>query len=293
MKRHRSIALVALAACAAPMAGVASASAMEPTGDYAVFTQCPRYSAGVNLCLFARTSTGKVTLGDQTVPITNPIVLQRGIVRNEGTEAETFVAALNGDTLTKSPQSVPRGLLDLLECSEITEPLEHILCELAFENGITAVNATTELAKPASAIRVSKNNLVNREGVALSLPVKIHLESPLLGSDCYIGSSSQPLVWNLTTGTTSPPAPNGSISGKVGKIDEKDKAEFIQISNNTLVDNAFASPGVTGCGGALAFVLDPIINSKLGLPAPAGHGTVILNNLIDLAAAESVIASAK
>jgi hypothetical protein len=293
MKRHRSIALVALVACAASMAGVASASATGPTGDYAVFDQCPRYSARVNLCLFAHTSTGKVTLGDQSVPITKPIVLQRGIIRNEGTEAETFVAALNGETLTKSPQAVPRGLLDLLECNEITEPLGRILCELAFENDMTAVNATTELAKPASAIKVSKNNLVNREGVALSLPVKIHLENPLLGSECYIGSSSRPLVWNLTTGTTSPPAPNSSISGKVGKIEEKDEAEFIQISDDTLVDNAFASPGVTGCGGALAFVLDPIINAKLGLPAPAGHGTVILNNLIDLAAAESVIASEK
>ena len=43
--------------------------------------------------------------------------------------------------------------------------------------------------------------------MAMKLPVKMHLENPFLGSNCYVGSSSSPLIWNLTTGTTAPPAP--------------------------------------------------------------------------------------
>jgi hypothetical protein len=293
MNGHRSIALAALVAIAALLAGAGSAFAAVPTGDYTVFDHCPRFSPKVNLCLYARTSTGEATLGNQTAPITVPIVLQGGIIRDERTEGETFVAVLNGETLTKAPQKLPDGLRSLLECDEIDEPMERAACELVFESGATAVNATTELAKPAGAIAISKNNLVNREGVALTLPVKIHLENPLLGSECYIGSNGRPLVWNLRTNTTRPPPPNRAIDGKAGKIEEKDEGEFIEIAANTLVDNAFASPSVTGCSGLISDVLRPIINSKLGLPAAAGHNTAILNSTIDLAAAESVKASEK
>src|ERR1700736_2132926 len=198
--------------------GAASpALAASPTGDFAVFSQCPRFTSGVNLCLYSQTGSGEVTLNKQTVPVTKTITLQGGVIRNEATEAETFVGALNGETLSKTPESVPGGLASLIRCNEIGNAVERLLCEITFENGVTGVNATTELARPASEIGISKNNLVNQEGVALSLPVKIHLENPFLGSECYIGSSANPIVWKLTTGTTSPPGPNQPIKGKVGK----------------------------------------------------------------------------
>jgi hypothetical protein len=285
--------LTMLAVAVALLALAAPALAKSPTGDFAVFSQCPRFTSGVNLCMYTKTNSGEVTLGKQTVPITNPIVLQGGIIRNEETEAETFVAALNGETLTKAPQKVPGGLLNLVRCNEISNFLERLACELVFENGVTGVNATTELAKPASEIGINKNNLLNREGVALSLPVKIHLENPFLGSSCYIGSNSSPIIWNLTTGTTSPPPPNKAITGKVGKIEERDAGEFIEVVGNQAVDNAYSAPGANGCGGLFAFLIDPIINGKLGIPAAAGHNTTILNNTIDLASAERVIASEK
>ena len=129
--------------------------------------------------------------------------------------------------------------------------------------------------------------------MALTLPVKLHLENPLLGSECYIGSNSRPLIWNLRTNTTRPPPPNRAINGKVGKVEEKDEGEFIEIAANTLVDNAFSSPSVSGCSGLISDVLRPIINAKLGLPAAAGHNAAILDSTIDLAAAESVKASEK
>jgi hypothetical protein len=279
-----------------PLAALGLASpalAKEPTGDFAVFKQCPRFTSGVNFCFYAQTKSGEVTLNKQNVPIKNTITLQGGIIRNEETEAETFVAALNGETLSKTPQPVPGGLLALVRCNEISNYFERVACELIFENGITGVNATTELARPASEIGINKNNLINQEGVALSLPVKVRLENPFLGNSCYIGSNTHPIIWNLTTGTTSPPAPNTPIKGKVGEIEFKDEFTFTRITGNSSVDNAYAAPEATGCGGIFSFLIDPIIDGKLGLPSPAGHNTTILNNTISEATGETVIASEK
>ena len=52
--------------------------------------------------------------------------------------------------------------------------------------------------------------------MALKMPVKVHLENPFLGKNCYVGSSTSPITWNLTTGETNPPAPNTKIKGKAG-----------------------------------------------------------------------------
>jgi len=158
---------------------------------------------------------------------------------------------------------------------------------------LTGVTATTELAKPASEIGINTSNLVNEEGVALSLPVKVKLDNPLLGSACYIGSSSSPVTLNLTTGKTSPPPPNTSIHGKLGNLEFLDEFTLVEITNNTLVDNAFSAPEASGCGGLLAPVLDPIIDLKLGLPSAAGKNTAIQNNRIREASGENVIKSEK
>jgi hypothetical protein len=282
----------------APLAslGIASpALAKSPTGDFAVFSQCPRFTSEVSntFCFYSQTESGEVKIGSTAVPITKTITLQGGYIRNQTTEAETFVGPINGETLSKTPQKVPGGLAGLVKCNEITNPVERILCEAIFENGLTGVNATTELAGPTSSIGISASNLVNAQGIALSLPVKVKLDNPLLGSECYVGSSSHPITLNLTSGTTNPPAPNKPISGKVGNIEFKDEEEFIEITKNTLVDNSFAAPAATGCGGLFSFLIDPIIDAKLGLPSAAGKNTDIQNNTLKIAPAEAVIASEK
>jgi hypothetical protein len=270
---------------------VSPAWATEPTGDFAIFKQCPRFTTGVAYCLYAQTESGEVTIGTSTVPIEKTITLQGGYTRNELTGEEKFVGALNGDTLSKTPQAVPGGLAGLIKCNEITEPVARLSCELVFQNGLTGVNATTELAKPASEIGISTDNLVNEEGVALSLPLKLHLENPLLGSSCYIGSSASPVTFNLTSGTTSPPPPNKPISGKPGELSFKDNFGILEFQHNTLVDNSFSAPKASGCGGLLSLAIDPVINAKLGLPSPAGKNTAIQNNTVREATAETVIAN--
>jgi hypothetical protein len=292
----RAVPFVLAAGLVASFALTATAFAIEPTGDFAKFKQCPRFTTGVEVCLYSETLSGEVTLNKQTVPIEKTIVLQGGI-SNFGTSTEHFVGALNGETLSKTPENVPGGLAGLINCNEIKGGglaiLARTTCKATFENGLTGVNAVTELAKPASEIGISTENLENREGTALSLPVKVHLENPLLGSSCYIGSNSNPMTLNLTTGRTSPPEPNEPISGKVGVVTAHDEFNLLEVENNTLVDNAFAAPEATGCGGALAIVLNPIVNAKLGLPSAAGKNTAIQNNLLKEATGEGVIASEK
>ena len=106
---RRQAVLIAPVIAALALLGLAStALAKEPTGDFAVFNQCPRFTTGVNFCLYSETTSGEVAIGKSTVPIKNTIVLQGGYIRNNETGHETFVGAINGETLSKTPQSVSR-----------------------------------------------------------------------------------------------------------------------------------------------------------------------------------------
>jgi hypothetical protein len=256
-------------------ASVSTASAHE--GEYAKFNYCPSTTAGVFKCLQAVTSGGKVVLGNKTVPIVNPVTVQGGFSKANEEFVSTFFGATNGETLSKTPQPVPGGLAGLVNCKEISNFILRGLCELTFENGLTGVNSTLELARPASEIKISELSLIGEEGVALLLPVKVHLENPLLGSSCYIGSSSSPIMWNLTTGATAPPGPNKSIHGTSGTVQFKDEGRILELVNSELVDNAWSAPGASGCGGfPWEYLLNPIIDASVGVPAAAGKNTAQL-----------------
>src|SRR5262249_51841191 len=154
---------------------------------------------------------GEVLLGNKKVPIVNPVTLQGGLSKPTA-GVRTMFAATNGVTLSKTPEPVPGGLFGIVP-PESSPWLVKQLSKFFFENSLTGVNATPELAKPASEIQLSETNIVLQRGVALKLPVKVHLENPFLGKECYVGSSSSPLIWNLTTGTTTPPAGIEPITG--------------------------------------------------------------------------------
>jgi hypothetical protein len=155
----------------------------------------------------------------------------------------------------------------------------------------TRVTEATELARPVSEIFLSKSNELNAEGIGLSMPVRVHLENPLLGNKCYIGSTADPIVFNFTTGTTSPPPPNGPISGKFGFIEFKDEFFFVEVTEHVQVDNTFSAPEAKGCGGAFSDFVDPLINSKVGLPSPAGYNTIIHSGYSSEAIPNAVVAS--
>ena len=279
--------LLVTASMVASLAIVGASSALAvPKGEYSVFEQCPTKVETLSGCVVSRTESGSVTLGKTEVPIVSTQTLQGG-VENIEPGVKNLVAAVNGETLTKTPQKVPGGLLGLVKCNEIKgegfwEKLERAGCEAIFENKYTGVNATTELAAPATSVILSLAGAEFPElGPALILPIKVKLENPLLGKECYIGSNTHPIVLELTTGKS------GSLTGKLGEFSSRAEGGILVVSSSKLVDATFSAPAATGCGEFFSFLLDPIINSKIGLPATTGN-SAIFNTTLELASIELV-----
>lgn len=275
------------------MLGISGVASAELTGAFTRFEFCPRKNAEVSRCVYSVTDGGKVVLGSKTVPIVNPVTLQGGYGEPSFDEESPdflfskFVAATNGVTLSKAAQPVPGGLLGLLP-PESSPPVIKALVKAAAENGLTGVSSTLELARPASEIKVSENHLAEAFGVALVLPLKARLENPVLGSSCYVGSSKDPIYWELTTGETNPPGPNEPITGTTGTIKFIEGARIVEAQDAALVDNAWSAPAASGCGGLLSTVMDPIINAASGLPAKAGTNSAFLEGDLSQSPAETV-----
>lgn len=275
-------------ALAALMLVPASSASAALTGEYAKFSTCPLSNPAVEVCLYAESTTGQFTVGKKTVPLINPQVLKGGAGGPEGILGPlTITAPTDGVVLSKSPQPVPGGLLGVTAPSWWPQILKDLFNE-TINNGFTGVTSTVELAGSASSIKASFVNALTGAGPAFSLPVKVKLSNPFLGSNCYIGSNSNPIKLNLTTGTTSPPAPNTPISGNPGEggnIEEK----ILYLKKNRLVDNSFSAPGASGCGGILfSWAVDPLVDSILGTPSPAGTNTAILEGTTYLGIAEAL-----
>ncbi len=291
-KRHLGlrgrIVSAAVAACLGVLgfASIASAAPHSPTGEFAPFSDCPLSNPNVFDCFYALTTSGSIQIGNKAVPVKNPVTLQGGLITGE---EFTFVAAEDGNTLSKTPQPVPGGLLGITAPTWWPLVLQNLFNEVVINGGATGVTATLELAKPASSIKFSTKNYAERKGTALLLPVKVKLGNAFLGSSCYIGSSSSPIMLNLSTGTTSPPPPNTPISGSPGTPEFNEAFNLLTFTGSKLVDNSFSAPGANGCGGILfSWAVDPLVNSILGTPSPAGKNTAILEGKNQIAVAEGV-----
>lgn len=282
-RKFKGVACAAmLIAMLASLALAGSASA-KLTGEFAKFQYCPYTTATVERCMVAITTGGEVVLGTKKVTIEKEVTLQGGYTEPAESGPEEgfakFFAATNGITLSKAAQNVPGGLLGIVP-EEKSPALVKLLIKFFFENKLTGVTSTLELANSASDIRVNESHLAEGLGVALKLPVKVHLENPFLGKSCYVGSSGSPIKFELTAGATSPPGPNTSISGKTGEVEFLEKARILRLKGNELVDNAWSAPAASGCGGIISFLVNPIINGQIGLPAAAGKNTAVLKNTV-------------
>jgi hypothetical protein len=280
--------LIVAMALPAPLAIASPAAALahHPQGSYAPFADCPLSNNAVELCTVANTTSGEITVGDRRVPIAKTIRLQGGLVENAQDSEFEFVAAEDGNTMSKTAMTVPGGLLGIEAPRWWPTILRELFNKTVIGGKMTGVTETTELAEPASAIKLNTTNLITREGVAMKLPVKIKLNNAFLGSECYIGSASSPVVLNLMTGTTSPSGPNKPISGRLGTLEFLEGV--ISIGGNSLVDNAFSTPGANGCGGLFAPLVDQLVDSIVGVPSAAGHNAATLNGKLEVAAPEAI-----
>lgn len=287
--RKLFIAAAITAVMALAPASQALASSHHPTGEFKQFAECPLSKAKVSACVYSESNGGFFQVGKKTVPLKNPVILQGGLEFNEKAESQ-FQGAENGETLSKTPQPVPGGLLGVTAPTWWPKFLQDLFNE-TINNGFTGVNATVELAGPATNVKVNTLNLLIESGVALSLPTKIKLDNPFLGSNCYIGSNSSPVVIDFTTGATSPPPPNTSIHGAAGTLSVNEAGTLVTLSGGKLVNNSFGAPGASGCGGLFSFLIDPFVNSIVGLPSTAGHNTAILEGKLQTAQASAVKAT--
>jgi hypothetical protein len=292
--RPSRIALAAASLCLLGFAAWALIGRHRSGRDYAAFGRCPVEDPATDLCLYTSTRGGVLKVGAKAVPVRRTITLQGGVQVKENEEREVvrerFIGARGGETLSRTPEDLPGGLPGAVDAALLPAGERRTL-ERFIARGLTAVTATVELAAPASAIGVNLQNLVEAAGTAISLPVKVRLASAFLGTHCYIGSAAHPITLALGTGRTSPPPPNRPIKGRVGHAQLKDNYGLTVIRGSSLVDNSFAAPAATGCGGARARAVDPAVDSALGLPARAGENTVILDGTLQEANARAVRAS--
>jgi hypothetical protein len=301
-KRPRRTLLLAATAVIATALATASPAMAEPKGIFKVYNDCPTEIPGLALCQVATTTGGEFAIGSTKVPINKTITLQGGAIHTGINRNEYFLLpAKDGNSLSKTELNVPGGLTDFVKCEEIKgeflfEKLARAACKLAFESGPLEVTATTELvASEKDPAILNLTHLVFEEQTALVLPVRLHLKNTFLGSSCYIGSETNPVQLNLTTGTTAPPLPNKPIKGKLGTINEEVEKGFeaTTITENSLVDNSFSAPKAEGCGGFFSGIIDPILDTKIGLPSTSGNNTAILNGTLKTAETEAVLASEK
>jgi hypothetical protein len=271
---------------------VGQAFASGPSGEYAPYADCPYENPLVSQCNYIEATGGEVRIGSARVPIAQTLLIQGGSSLNFETGQEQFYAARDGITLSRVSEPVEGGLFGVMPKAKFPPFLLRVY-EILFKKRLFEVNAVTELAKPASELDIDASNFVAGEGVAFVLPIKIHLENPLLGSTCYIGSDSTPIYLNMTDGTTSPNPPNTTMTGFPGTFAFAAEGAILNDTGYKLLDNNFAVPQATGCGGPLSAIVDPIINTKIGLPSSAGNNTAIFTGNLKRAYAPAVHASIK
>jgi len=280
--RKQSLFVVMVLVASFAALSVAAPALATPTGEFKVFAECPFEKSEVEFCLYGKTEGGKFVIGNRTVPIKNPVTLQAGLIEREPNYTEV-VAAANEETLSKTAEPVPGGLLNIVAPEYLNKEQKEKF-EEAINKGPTGVNATVELAASASTIFFSSLYLDAEEGPALVLPVKVHLENAFLGSKCYIGSNSAPMVIELTTGTS------GTLKGKLGKLSFPEEGEIIKITENSLVNNTFEAPGANGCGlfSGVEKIVDEAVNGELGLPSASGKNSAVLEGTVEETSARSV-----
>lgn len=233
-----------------------AAQAEKPHAGYEQFAGCPNPStenSKVATCIRAEITGGHFQMGSKDVPIEKPMVLSGGVETILGV-SPLYYNSEGG--LSKAKQKVPGGVIGL---TGLTWLLEFLGSEALTLYAVTELAGTPIIGSTSFA----------------RLPIKVHLENAVLGSKCYVGSTSEPITLNLTTGTTSPPAPNSPITGKEPALKFEPVREITQGTGGEYVDNAFAAPGANGCVltlfGFIPISINGLVNSQSGLPSAAGH----------------------
>ncbi|HEY9330786.1 MAG TPA: hypothetical protein VIS09_21515 [Streptomyces sp.] len=284
--RNGLFAAAAAAVVAIPLTPLsASAATASLNGDWAPFSRCPVDDPAmlaadgqdfVASCVSSYSPSGEFKLGT-TEATTGANDMQFGVIQN--TAAGTFkVIPPAGGALVSAPTEIPGGLLGLMCPSDI--PVVSAVCGQITSVSLNRVTATVE-----SAGTPTEFNLPAGLGVGqpiVKLPVRVHLENSLLGSNCYIGSAADPVILRPQN-VTAPAVAIQRFDGDGTRNATGGAMLRFALTGNTQADTTFAAPKATGCG--LGGVLSWAVNLKEGLPSLSGDNHLTLNNASTYSAA--------
>jgi hypothetical protein len=222
----------------------------QPAEGYEQFIGCPSEDENPESlsCVNTVVTGGHFQMGSKDAPITDPITIRGGLT-SEG----KFVFNSEGGLLP-AEQEVPGGIVGLTGLDWLIKVLN--------VNQLK-VFAITELAGTANLLKEPAE-----------LPIKVHLVNPVLGNNCYVGSTSEPIDLRLTTGTTNPPEPNEPITGVEPTYNFDPETLILHLDDGEFVDNSFAAPAAKGCMLNLGLIhvnIDALVNLQSGLPSAAGN----------------------
>lgn len=237
---------------AAVAAGIGLAGGANAQAAFPNFADCPRSAPNIVTCVDIQSRAGSLTIKGFTVPIGESFEIRGGIESTASGQLR-LVAPTGTTGVFSKPIKVPGGLLGI-----------------DFPIPGNAVTATAELAGTPSQVQFDFSTL------SVRIPLKMRLSNPLIGPNCHIGSNSSPVSLNLITGTTSPPAPNRPITGRIGTFSQPEFG-LTFFTGNRNVDNSFSIPGASSCGLGLGLI-DQLVNAKLKLPSSGGNNTMIVDN---------------
>jgi hypothetical protein len=251
--------LVAAMAAVAAMALAVPIAQAAPAPGYEQFAGCPspEENSEVTTCMRTDITGGHFKMGNKDVPISNPMTLSGGVKGNL-----TGFSYNSKGGLTAVKQQVPGGIVGLTG-------LDWLVDFLSLEG--LKLYAVTELAGTPAFTGVE----------TVSLPIKVRLVNPVLGSNCHVGSNSNPITLSLITGTTNPPPPNTPITGTKPSVSIDPATQILSAKGGIFVDNSFAAPGASDCVltlfGFIPVSLNGVVNLASGLPAAAGTNETTQN----------------
>lgn len=244
--RKLARALMAALVISVLVAGAQSAQAAFPN-----FTDCPATNIATEACIDIQNRSGNLRIKEFNVPLGESLEIRGALKADERGNFTIFLPARGSNGFFARAVPVPGGIFGI---------------EWLPGNSVLAI---TELAGSASDIHIDITTQTIR------MPIKVRLVNVLLGMDCHIGTNTRPVVLTLITGTTSPPAPNRPISGRLGTLGASEG--ILSFTGNLNVENSFAVPGATECGLGLGLI-NALVNLRLRLPSAAGNNSVEVVN---------------
>jgi hypothetical protein len=275
LRRALLVAATAVIATATALVTPSFAQAATLAGAWAPLGRCPvddpamLAADGVTVaavCLSSSAASGTFTIGETTLT-TGATDLQLGLLNRGGTY--TTVAPAAG-TVVGDSVDIPGGLLGLMCPSAI--PFVTQICQQLANNPLNRVTATIQSAGAPTDFSLAAG--VGTGQPIMTLPVKIKLDNIFLGSNCYIGTNSNPIL--LKPANLSKPTAKVVRFTADGTPSATGEMGYLSTSGASQGDSTFAVPKSSGCG--LLGILSGAVDLKQGLPSPAGENNLVLNN---------------